>query len=708
MVSAAQPSSGGAAIGLSLSGDGVRGWTFNCNAGSNGYAGIGLYVAGIVDGYFEDMGFNECQIAGMYVSSVPTSTDVSDTLHTMFRSISTVNNLTSGYGVEFAGLPTGAGDVTYGLIENFIMAFCNAPALYVGNVDNVVFDDMHSVESTGCTNPVGSEFGGNGGRDARSILFLHPSLAGFPMIDGTAATGAPHAAFSIQFVGNDTDNHGPRMPLLDNGTQASVIDTSGAQYGAQNIQGSFGENALDGVLGYNYLANGTTSIFVNQAQLPLQHWWDGSFDWYWTLTGSNTLTLTNTEPGHGAGITIGAASIDFPPGTVTAPGITLGDTTTGLFSSVAGCSNFGSASAVVAYFCGTSGVSSIFALNAIPLNGTDFAIFKNDTNATHSVTIEATSTGPAVATALYLGNSGNSSEFGITVNGANNTTGNGVNSTTLIAANGMWLTGSTTAGTGLKVDATGTTTVLGTLSIAAGSASVPAINFGTANTGIYGSSTYVETTVGNTNVLYAGLNSTVPFVGIGSVGAINNDVFASDYNANGAWGATLKNTSTGTSAQTVFDFGNGTSSNEAYILLNGINVTAQNGANAMDIVGKAGVWISGSATAGTGLKVDANGTTTVLNGLVGGGPSPTGSTGSCVASGFTGGSLVGTFSAAVCVAGTFILSGMPTTPNGYSCSAYDRITPSDTVVQTGSTATSATFKATTVASDVVQFNCQGY
>jgi hypothetical protein len=182
----------------------------------------------------------------------------------------------------------------------------------------------------------------------------------------------------------------------------------------------------------------------------------------------------------------------------------------------------------------------------------------------------------------------------------------------------------------------------GILSLPTGSASVPAINFGTANTGIYGSSTYVETTVGNTNVLYAGLNSTVPFVGIGSVGAINNDVLASSYSANGAWGATFRNASTGTGAQTVFDFGNGTSSNEAYILLNGANVTAQNGANAMDIVGKAGVWISGSVTAGTGIAVNTSGVATALDGLISAGAAPTaaagqiGYGGTTVASSFCG------------------------------------------------------------------------
>jgi hypothetical protein len=87
---------------------------------------------------------------------------------------------------------------------------------------------------------------------------------------------------------------------------------------------------------------------------------------------------------------------------------------------------------------------------------------------------------------------------------------------------------------------------------------------------------------------------------------------------------------------------------------------------------------------------------------------PVGTTGSCVASSFAGGAIAGTFSAAVCTAGTIILSSMPTAPTGYSCSAWDRTTPADTVTQTASTTTSVTFKATTVAADVVQFACFGY
>ena len=87
---------------------------------------------------------------------------------------------------------------------------------------------------------------------------------------------------------------------------------------------------------------------------------------------------------------------------------------------------------------------------------------------------------------------------------------------------------------------------------------------------------------------------------------------------------------------------------------------------------------------------------------------PIGTTGSCIASGFVGTRLAGTFSAAVCVAGTFILSGLPTAPNGYACTAQDRTTPANTVVQTASSVSSATYTATTTAADVVQFFCQGY
>jgi hypothetical protein len=95
-------------------------------------------------------------------------------------------------------------------------------------------------------------------------------------------------------------------------------------------------------------------------------------------------------------------------------------------------------------------------------------------------------------------------------------------------------------------------------------------------------------------------------------------------------------------------------------------------------------------------------------GLVASGTLPTLTTGTCSGSSAAGGSLAGTFVAATCAAGTYILSGLPTAPTGYSCNAEDRTTTADALQQTASSATSATFKATTATSDVIQFNCLAY
>jgi len=87
---------------------------------------------------------------------------------------------------------------------------------------------------------------------------------------------------------------------------------------------------------------------------------------------------------------------------------------------------------------------------------------------------------------------------------------------------------------------------------------------------------------------------------------------------------------------------------------------------------------------------------------------PTGTTGTCTASSFVGGALAGKFSAAVCAGGTFILSGLPTAPNGYACDAEDQTTPADTLKQTANSTTSVTFTSTTAASDVVVFKCLAF
>ena len=90
---------------------------------------------------------------------------------------------------------------------------------------------------------------------------------------------------------------------------------------------------------------------------------------------------------------------------------------------------------------------------------------------------------------------------------------------------------------------------------------------------------------------------------------------------------------------------------------------------------------------------------------------PTTTTGTCTAtSANAGGATAGTFVAPVCAAGTIILTALPAAPTGYACAAFDRTNPgtTDTLAQTASSTTSATFKATTVAADVIQFQCTGY
>ena len=82
--------------------------------------------------------------------------------------------------------------------------------------------------------------------------------------------------------------------------------------------------------------------------------------------------------------------------------------------------------------------------------------------------------------------------------------------------------------------------------------------------------------------------------------------------------------------------------------------------------------------------------------------------GSCLASSFAGGSSAGTFAAAVCAAGTISITFAFTAPTGWSCDAQDRTTPADTLKQTATTTTKATFTATTVAADVIQYKCTAY
>jgi hypothetical protein len=145
----------------------------------------------------------------------------------------------------------------------------------------------------------------------------------------------------------------------------------------------------------------------------------------------------------------------------------------------------------------------------------------------------------------------------------------------------------------------------------------------------------------------------------------------------------------------------------------GLSFSAAN--NQVTTTNYSGVWqcatVSGSfpcVTIGSGTPQDFSGTLKLASIQLAGGAVPTGTTGSCTASSFTGGATAGSFSAASCAAGTFILSALPAAPHGYTCAAFDETTTADAIVQTASTATSATFKATTAASDAIAYHCFGY
>ena len=87
---------------------------------------------------------------------------------------------------------------------------------------------------------------------------------------------------------------------------------------------------------------------------------------------------------------------------------------------------------------------------------------------------------------------------------------------------------------------------------------------------------------------------------------------------------------------------------------------------------------------------------------------PTLTTGTCSGSAAVGGATAGSFTAPTCAAGTIILSGLPTQTNGYACDAWDQATPANTLKQTASTTTSATFTATTTTGDSVVYKCIGF
>ena len=114
------------------------------------------------------------------------------------------------------------------------------------------------------------------------------------------------------------------------------------------------------------------------------------------------------------------------------------------------------------------------------------------------------------------------------------------------------------------------------------------------------------------------------------------------------------------------------------------------------------------ATVGPLISQTVTGNLTVSGALVSNGTVPTGTSGSCTASSFVGGATAGKFTAPTCAAGNIILTNLPATTNGYSCILQDQTTIADTLKQTSSTTTSATFTATTASGDSVTYDCRGW
>jgi hypothetical protein len=118
----------------------------------------------------------------------------------------------------------------------------------------------------------------------------------------------------------------------------------------------------------------------------------------------------------------------------------------------------------------------------------------------------------------------------------------------------------------------------------------------------------------------------------------------------------------------------------------------------------------------TGIVEVNNGTRGTLTAAIksgnyiAGGSVPVDGGGTCTVTGFAGGATAGTFVGPVgaCAAGTVAITFAFTAPTGWSCDATDRTTSADSIKQTATTATKATFLATLAASDVVQYKCIAY
>lgn len=75
-----------------------------------------------------------------------------------------------------------------------------------------------------------------------------------------------------------------------------------------------------------------------------------------------------------------------------------------------------------------------------------------------------------------------------------------------------------------------------------------------------------------------------------------------------------------------------------------------------------------------------------------------------------GGATAGSFASGTSGTCTVVVTmgDTDTAPNGWSCSVHDVTTAADTILQTATAATTATFSGTTVSGDVIIFGCQGF
>lgn len=81
----------------------------------------------------------------------------------------------------------------------------------------------------------------------------------------------------------------------------------------------------------------------------------------------------------------------------------------------------------------------------------------------------------------------------------------------------------------------------------------------------------------------------------------------------------------------------------------------------------------------------------------------------CSETSLAGGATAGKFNAGAVSCTLIVTMGnSATAPNGWACRANDLTTSADTMVQTATAATTATFSGTVVSGDVINFSCIGY